>query len=72
MMSLLICLLISLHRLQDYGVSDIDPKSATLRKTKKGASSRMSDGADLATRFNALRFLAENLKAQNMNDVIPP
>ena len=32
----------------------------------------MSDGADLSTRFNALRFLAENLKAQNMNDGIPP
>ena len=38
-----------------------EPKSGTMRM-KKGTSSRMSDGADLATRFNALRFLAENLK----------
>ena len=39
-------------------------KSATMRK-KRGTSSRLSDGLDIAHQFNALRFLAMNLKSQN-------
>ena len=53
--------------LQDAAVSDlvgVDGKSSVMRK-KKGASSRMSDGMDIQHRFNALRFLAMNLKSQN-------
>ena len=43
-----------------------DGKSTITRRTKKkGASSRMSDGMDIQYRFNALRFLAMNLKSQN-------
>ena len=48
----------------------MDCKSNSMKK-KRGTSSRMSDGNDI-TRFNALRFLAENLKAQNMDAGIPP
>ena len=41
-----------------------DGKSTITRRTKKkGASSRMSDGMDIQYRFNALRFLAMNLKS---------
>ena len=35
------------------------------KKKRRGASSRMSDGMDIQYRFNALRFLAMNLKSQN-------
>ena len=45
-------------------------KSATLRK-KRGTSSRLSDGLDVAHRFNALRFLALNLKSQNDSMGVP-
>ena len=57
--------------LQDVAVSELpgggnDGKSTITRRTKKkGASSRMSDGMDIQYRFNALRFLAMNLKSQN-------
>ncbi len=52
--------------LQDAAVSEliVDGKSSVMRK-KKGASSRMSDGMEIQHRFNALRFLAMNLKSQN-------
>ena len=53
--------------LQDAAVSELhgfgDGKSSVMRKKKKGASSRMSDGMDIQYRFNALRFLAMNLKS---------
>ena len=52
--------------LQDAAVSDlmgVDGKSSVMRKKKNGASSRMSDGMDIQHRFNALRFLAMNLKS---------
>lgn len=45
-----------------------DPRSSTMRQTKgkRGTSSRLSDGlTDVSLRFNALRFLAMNLKSQN-------
>ena len=56
--------------LHDVAVSELpggnDGKSTITRRTKKkGASSRMSDGMDIQYRFNALRFLAMNLKSQN-------
>ena len=56
--------------LQDGAVSELhgntvgDGKSSVMRK-KKGASSRLSDGMEIQHRFNALRFLAMNLKSQN-------
>ena len=42
-----------------------DPRSSTMRQKKRGTSSRLSDGMDVSLRFNALRFLAMNLKSQN-------
>ena len=45
-------------------------KSATLKK-KRGTSSRLSDGLDIVHRFNALRFLAMNLKSQNDSMGVP-
>lgn len=57
----------SASELVDAGVSELvgaDGKSSVMRK-KKGTSSRMSDGMDISHRFNALRFLAMNLKSQN-------
>ena len=51
--------------MQDAAVSDlIDGKSSVMRK-KKGASSRISADMEIQHRFNALRFLAMNLKSQN-------
>lgn len=43
------------------GLQHLDAKST--RTKKRGASSRMSDGMDIQHRFNALRFLAMNLKS---------
>ena len=55
--------------LQDAAVSELhnnigDGKSSVMRK-KKGASSKLSDGMEIQHQFNALRFLAMNLKSQN-------
>ena len=41
-----------------------EPSSAAHKK-KRGTHSRLSDGSDIALRFNALRYLALNLKSQN-------
>jgi len=54
--------------MQDAAVSELhggigDGKSSVMRKNKKGASSKMSDGMEIQHRFNALRFLAMNLKS---------
>ena len=43
----------------------VDGRSSVMRKKKNGTSSRVSDGMDIQHRFNALRFLALNLKSQN-------
>ena len=54
--------------LQDAAVSDLvgmDGRSSVMRRGKKGTSSRVSDGMDIQHRFNALRYLAMNLKSQN-------
>ena len=47
---------------------DGDLKSALKRKR---ATSLNSDGLDIAHRFNALRFLALNLKSQNETMGLP-
>ena len=50
------------------GVSDIvgaDGRSSVQTKKRKGTSSKVSDGMDIQHRFNALRFLAMNMKSQN-------
>ena len=46
-------------------VPGMDGRSSVMRKKKHGTSSRVSDGMDIQHRFNALRFLAMNLKSQN-------
>ena len=50
--------------MQDAAVSELpgDGKSSVMRK-KKGASSKLSDGMEIQHQFNALRFLAMNLKS---------
>ena len=47
------------------GGQSIVSLTKSLKKKRRGASSRMSDGMDIQYRFNALRFLAMNLKSQN-------
>jgi len=48
----------------------IEPASAVTRK-KRGTHSRLSEGSDIALRFNALRYLALNLKSQNDSMGVP-
>jgi hypothetical protein len=46
-------------------------ESQQMSRTKKSRmklSSKLSDGFDIQMRFNALRFLAHNLKQQNDKD----